>query len=88
MDILNIHAGSFTNTGVLEANTFNLNVVGDFDNTQRGIINATSLNLEVGGDFSNNDASIDKITCITANSIGISYNHYSLSPNHFKSSKQ
>ena len=58
VDILNIHAGSFTNTGVLEANTFNLNVVGDFDNTQRGIINATSLNLEVGGDFSNNDASI------------------------------
>ena len=58
VDILNIHAGSFTNTGVLEANTLNLNVVGDFDNTQRGIINATSLNLEVGGDFSNNDASI------------------------------
>ena len=58
VDILNIHAGSFTNTGVLEANTFNLNVVGDFDNTQRGIINATIFNLEVGGDFSNNDASI------------------------------
>ena len=53
VDILNIHAGSFTNTGVLEANTFNLNVVGDFDNTQRGIINATIFNLEVGGDFSN-----------------------------------
>ena len=58
VDILNIHAGSFTNTGVLEANTFNLNVVGDFNNTQRGIINATIFNLEVGGDFSNNDASI------------------------------
>ena len=54
--ILNIHAGSFTNTGVLKANTFNLSVIGDFDNTQRGIINATIFNLEVGGDFSNNDA--------------------------------
>ena len=58
VDILNIQAGSFTNTGVLEANTLNLNVVGDFDYTQRGIINATSFNLEVGGDFSNNDESI------------------------------
>ena len=39
--ILNIHAGSFTNTGGLQANTFNLNVVGDFDYTEKGIINAT-----------------------------------------------
>ena len=38
--------------------TLNLNVVGDFDYTQRGIINATIFNLEVGGDFSNNDESI------------------------------
>ena len=59
MGILNIHAGSFTNTGGLNANTFNLSVIGDFDNTQRGIINATTFNLEVGGDFSNNDASND-----------------------------
>ena len=56
--ILNIRAGSFTNTGVLEANDLNLNVNGDFDYTQRGIINATSFNLEVGGNFSNNDESI------------------------------
>ena len=56
--ILNIRAGSFTNTGVLNANILNLNVNGDFDYTQRGIINNTSLTLEVGGDFSNNDASI------------------------------
>ena len=54
--ILNIRAGSFTNTGVLNANILNLNVNGDFDYTQRGIINNTSLTLEVGGDFSNNDA--------------------------------
>ena len=53
---LNIRAGSFTNTGVLNANILNLNVNGDFDYTQRGIINNTSLTLEVGGDFSNNDA--------------------------------
>ena len=56
--ILNIRAGSFTNTGVLEANDLNLNVNGDFDYTQRGIINATIFNLEVGGNFSNNDESI------------------------------
>ena len=58
--ILNIHAGSFTNTGVLNANIFNLNVVGDFDYTQRGIINATIFNLEVGegGVFSYEDESI------------------------------
>ena len=58
MGILNIRAGSFTNTGVLEANDLNLNVNGDFDYTQRGIINATIFNLEVGGNFSNNDESI------------------------------
>ena len=58
--ILNIHAGSFTNTGGLKANTLNLNVVGDFDYTQRGIINATIFNLEVGegGVFSYEDESI------------------------------
>ena len=60
--ILNIHAGSFTNTGGLNANTFNLSVIGDFDNTQRGIINADNftnygditadtLALSVEGDF-------------------------------------
>ena len=58
VDILNIRAGSFTNTGVLNANILNLNVDGDFDYTQRGIINATIFNLEVDGVFSNNDASI------------------------------
>ena len=57
--ILNIHAGGFTNTGVLKANTFNLNVAGNFDNTEKGIINAAIFNLEVGGDFSNNDANRD-----------------------------
>ena len=56
--ILNIRAGSFTNTGVLQANDLNLNVNGNFDYTQRGIINATIFNLEVGGNFSNNDESI------------------------------
>ena len=58
VDILNIRAGSFTNTGVLNANILNLNVNGDFDYTQRGIINTTTFNLEVDGVFSNNDASI------------------------------
>ena len=58
VDILNIRAGSFTNTGVLNANILNLNVDGDFDYTQRGIINTTTFNLEVDGVFSNNDASI------------------------------
>ena len=57
--ILNIHAGGFTNTGVLKANIFNLNVAGNFDNTEKGIINAAIFNLEVGGDFSNNDANRD-----------------------------
>ena len=56
--ILNIQAGSFTNTSVLQANTFNL-FVDDFDNTQKGIINTTIFNLEVGGDFSNNNANRD-----------------------------
>ena len=59
VDILNIHAGGFTNTGGLKANTFNLNVAGNFDNTEKGIINAAIFNLEVGGDFSNNDANRD-----------------------------
>ena len=58
VDILNIRAGSFTNTGVLNANILNLNVDGDLDYTQRGIINTTTFNLEVDGVFSNNDASI------------------------------
>ena len=55
--ILNIQAGSFTNTGGLEANTFNLSVAGDFDYTNRGTITTNTFNLNVGGDFSNNDAS-------------------------------
>ena len=38
--ILNIRAGSFTNTGVLNANIFNL-FVDDFDYTEKGIITAT-----------------------------------------------
>ena len=58
--ILNIQAGGFTNTVVLKANSFNLSVIGDFDNTKKQeVINATSFNLNVGGDFSNNDASSD-----------------------------
>ena len=57
--ILNIQAGSFTNTGGLEANTFNLSVAGDFDYTNRGTITTNTLNLNVGGNFSNNDASSD-----------------------------
>ena len=61
VDILNIRAGSFTNTGVLEANILNLSIDGDFDYTQRGIINATSFNLTVGGNFTNDDASSDFI---------------------------
>ena len=57
--ILNIQAGSFTNTGGLEANTFNLSVAGDFDYTNRGTITTNTLNLNVGGDFSNNDSAND-----------------------------
>ena len=57
--ILNIQAGSFTNTGGLEANIFNLSVAGDFDYTNRGTITTNTLNLNVGGDFSNNDANND-----------------------------
>ena len=57
--ILNIQAGSFTNTGGLEANSFNLSVAGDFDYTNRGTITTNTLNLNVGGNFSNNDASSD-----------------------------
>ena len=55
--ILNIRAGSFTNTGVLQANTFNL-FVDDFDYTEKGIINATIFNLEVDDVFSYEDESI------------------------------
>ena len=69
--ILNIQAGGFTNTGVLKANSFNLSVIGDFDNTKKGTINATSFNLNVGGDFSNNDASSDFIWD-TQNSLTVS----------------
>ena len=61
MGILNIQAGSFTNTGGLEANSFNLSVAGDFDYVAEylgnGTITTNTLNLNVGGDFSNNDAS-------------------------------
>ena len=59
--ILNIQAGSFTNTGGLEANSFNLSVAGDFDYTNRGTITTNTINLNVGGNFSNNDASSDSV---------------------------
>ena len=58
--ILNIQAGSFTNTGgVLNSDTFALSVAGDFDYTNRGTITTNTFNLNVGGDFSNNDANND-----------------------------
>ena len=60
MGILNIQAGSFTNTGgVLNSDTFALSVAGDFDYTNRGTITTNTFNLNVGGDFSNNDANND-----------------------------
>ena len=55
--ILNIRAGSFTNTGVLNANIFNL-FVDDFDYTDKGTITTTTFNLEVDDVFSYEDESI------------------------------
>ena len=46
VDILNIHAGSFTNTGGLKANTFNLNVAGNFASS--GSITTDSFNITAG----------------------------------------
>ena len=46
VDILNIHAGGFTNTGGLKANTFNLNVAGNFASS--GTITTDSLNITAG----------------------------------------
>ena len=54
--ILNIQAGSFTNTGGLKANSFNLYVAGNFDYADRGNVTASSFNLDVDGNFSNNDS--------------------------------
>ena len=52
--------GSFDNTGgVVSADTFNLNVAGDFDDTKKGIINANYFNLIAGGDFINDDTNND-----------------------------
>ena len=52
--------GSFNNTGgVVSADTFNLNVAGDFDDTKKGIINANYFNLIAGGDFINDDTNND-----------------------------
>ena len=55
--ILNIRAGSFTNTGVLQANTFNL-FVDDFDYNDKGTLTTTAFNLEVADVFSYEDESI------------------------------
>ena len=54
--VLNIQAGSFTNTGGLKANSFNLYVAGNFDYADRGNVTASSFNLDVDGNFSNNDS--------------------------------
>ena len=55
--ILNIRAGSFTNTGVLNANIFNL-FVDDFDYNDKGTLTTTAFNLEVDDVFSYEDESI------------------------------
>ena len=55
--ILNIRAGSFTNTGVLQANTLNL-FVDDFDYNDKGTLTTTAFNLEVADVFSYEDESI------------------------------
>ena len=44
--ILNIHAGGFTNTGGLKANTFNLNVAGNFASS--GTITTGALGITAG----------------------------------------
>ena len=52
--------GSFDNTGeVLNADTFNLSVAGDFDGTKEIIINANYFNLTAGGSFINDDTNND-----------------------------
>ena len=53
---LEITANSFTNTGRVIADTFNLSGNDDFDYANRGTITANAFNLNVDGNFSNNDA--------------------------------
>ena len=55
-DTITITANSFTNTGRVVADTFNLSGAGDFDYANRGTITAKAFNLTVDGNFSNNDA--------------------------------
>ena len=63
--ILNIHAGGFTNTGVLKANTFNLNVAGNFASS--GTITTESLNITAGYTAINQGSIASNILDITAN---------------------
>ena len=57
--------GSFDNTGeVLNADTFNLSVAGDFDGTKEIIINANYFNLTAGGSFINDDTNNDFVLWI------------------------
>ena len=53
---LEITANSFTNTGRVVADTFNLSGAGDFDYVNSGNITANAFNLTVDGNFSNNNA--------------------------------
>ena len=53
---LEITANSFTNTGRVVADTFNLSGAGDFDYVNSGNITANAFNLNVEGNFSNNNA--------------------------------
>ena len=57
-------SGSFNNTGgVVNADTFNLSVAGDFDYAadfeDNGTVTTNVFNLTVGGNFTNDDASSD-----------------------------
>ena len=63
--ILNIHAGGFTNTGVLKANTFNLNVAGNFASS--GTITTESLNITADYTAINQGSIASNILDITAN---------------------
>ena len=64
VDILNIHAGGFTNTGGLKANTFNLNVAGNFSNS--GSITTDSLNITAGYTAINQGSIVSNSLNITA----------------------
>ena len=54
-------SNSFSNVGVVSADTFSLSVAGDFDYNDKGKLTTNAFNLTVDGNFSNNNSANDFI---------------------------